>query len=122
MEDLHFDSAGGSFARRLREGYDGSLEHAKEWEASEGEAGEEQKAAQEEEAQNAALEEEERLERERKRAEMIRKVKKFLYDNKDALILSGQLAIVALVCVAGIKNDLVPDACCKKKKKKKKRK
>ena len=49
----------------------------------------------------------------------IEKVKKFLLDNKDILILSGQLALVALVCVVGIKNDLTPEQCCKKKRKKK---
>ena len=54
-------------------------------------------------------------------AETIEKVKKFLLDNKDILILSGQLALVALVCVVGIKNDLTPDRCCKKRRKKKRK-
>jgi len=54
------------------------------------------------------------------------KVKDFLLKNKDALILSGQLALVLAVCVAGIKNDLAPQDCrckkCRKKKKKKRKK
>lgn len=51
------------------------------------------------------------------------KIKDFLLENKDILILGGQLALVLLVCAAGIKNDLTADGCCKKcRKKKKKRK
>ena len=51
------------------------------------------------------------------------KVKEFLLENKDVLILSGQLALVVLVCAVGIRNDLIPDGCCQKcRKKKKKRK
>lgn len=57
----------------------------------------------------------------KKAAETIEKIKKFLLENKDILILSGQLALVTLVCVVGIKNDLTPDSCCKKKKKKKRK-
>lgn len=55
------------------------------------------------------------------RQETARKVKKFLVENKDALILAGQLTLVVVVCIAGIKNDIMPD-CCRKKKKRKKRK
>lgn len=63
----------------------------------------------------------ERLEKERKRKEAIQRAKSFLYENRDLLILSGQLALVVLVCAVGIKNDLMPDGCCKKKKKKRKK-
>ena len=62
-----------------------------------------------------------RLEKERKRREAIQRTKSFLYENRDVLILSGQLALVVLVCTVGIKNDLMPDGCCKKKKKKRKK-
>lgn len=54
------------------------------------------------------------------------KVKEFLLKNKDALFLGGQLALVALVCVMGIRNDLEPQDCrcrrCRKKRKKKRKK
>lgn len=88
---------------------------------------EEEKLAEEEkqesDAQEKEKQEKEKQENERKRAEAIAKVKDFLLENKDILILSGQLALVVLVCAAGIKNDLIPDGCCKKcRKKKKKRK
>ena len=53
-------------------------------------------------------------------------VLKFVRDNKDALLLAGQLALVALICVAGIRNDLEPQDCrcrkCRKKRKKKRKK
>lgn len=55
-----------------------------------------------------------------KRQETARKVKKFLVENKDVLILAGQLTLVTIVCIAGIKNDIMPD-CCRKKKRRKKR-
>ena len=54
------------------------------------------------------------------------KVEDFLVKNKDALLLGGQLALVVLVCVAGIRNDLEPQNCCcrkcRKKRKKKRKK
>lgn len=71
----------------------------------------------------AASEEEEaakKAEREAKRQETIRRIKTFLLENKDALILAGQLTLVTIVCVVSIRNDLTPD-CCKKKKRRKKR-
>ena len=80
--------------------------------------GNEQDAPETEQAA-AGAEQEENGEQEKSMAETIEKVKKFLLDNKDILILSGQLALVALVCVVGIKNDLTPEQCCKKKHKKK---
>ena len=53
-------------------------------------------------------------------------VKGFLLKNKDALFLAGQLALVVLVCAAGIRNDLEPQDCrcrrCRKKRKKKRKK
>ena len=71
------------------------------------------------EQQEDNCEQEEGHEQEKSMAETMEKVKKFLLDNKDILILSGQLALVALVCVVGIKNDLIPEHCCKKRRKKK---
>ena len=59
------------------------------------------------------------------KSEVLEKVKGFLLENKDALMLAGQIAIVAMICVAGIRNDMEPrDCCCKRcrKKRKKKRK
>lgn len=75
---------------------------------------------EDEEAVKAEEEAEKARQKELKKQETIRKVKTFLLENKDILILSGQLALVTLICVAGIKNDLTPD-CCKKKKKRKKK-
>ena len=59
------------------------------------------------------------------KSEMLEKVKGFLLENKDALLLAGQIAIVAMICVAGIRNDMEPQNCCCRrcrKKRKKKRK
>lgn len=51
------------------------------------------------------------------------KVKAFLLENKDVLLFSGQIALVVLVCVVGIRNDLAPQDCrCKKCRKKKRKK
>lgn len=75
---------------------------------------------EDQEAAKAEEEAEKARQKELKKQETIRKVKTFLLENKDILLLSGQLALVTLVCVAGIKNDLTPD-CCKKKKKRKKK-
>lgn len=47
------------------------------------------------------------------------KIKGFLLKNVNSIILAGQMLLVVIVCVAGIKNDLQPD--CKKKKKKKRK-
>lgn len=63
---------------------------------------------------------ERKAQREAERQEKIRRVKAFLLENKDALILAGQLTLVAVVCVVSIRNELMSD-CCKKKKRRKKR-
>lgn len=149
MEDKNVESTSGSFASRLRGSWDEdnagrfSGESARmpesarggnpDGERAKGEdpMGENPLGKESEETSQAsdlaneedeeARKEAERLEKERKRAETIQKIKTFLYENKDALILSGQLAVVALVCVVGIKNDLLPEGCCKKKRKKKRK-
>ena len=60
------------------------------------------------------------------KAKPLDQAKEFLIENKDMLFLAGQLALVALVCVAGIRNDLEPQDCrcrrCRKKRKKKRKK
>lgn len=66
------------------------------------------------------LEAEKKAQRQEKMRETVRKVKAFLLENKDVLILAGQLTLVTIVCVTSIRNELTPD-CCKKKKKRKKR-
>ncbi len=66
------------------------------------------------------LEAEKKAQRQEKMRETVRKVKAFLLENKDVLILAGQLTLVTIVCVTSIRNELTP-ACCKKKKKRKKR-
>lgn len=53
--------------------------------------------------------------------ELWQKIGDFLLKNKDELLLAGQLGLVALICLVGIRNDLVPPQCCKKKRKKKRR-
>lgn len=58
-----------------------------------------------------------KAQRQEKRQEAIRRVKAFLLDNKDVLILAGQLTLVTIVCVTSIRNELTPN-CCKKKRKK----
>ncbi len=63
---------------------------------------------------------ERKAQREAKKQENIRRVKAFLLENKDALILAGQLTLVAVGCVVSIRNELTSD-CCKKKKRRKKR-
>lgn len=76
-----------------------------------------------EEGENAPETSEEKVEDKKKASE---RIKEFLLKNKDVIILSGQLALVLAVCVAGIKNDLAPQDCrckkCRKKKKKKRKK
>jgi len=89
--------------------------------AKEAEEVNEDPAKEAEESAEDPAKEAERLEKERKRKEAIQRAKSFLYENRDLLILSGQLALVVLVCAVGIKNDLMPDGCCKKKKKKRKK-
>ncbi|MBQ3905630.1 MAG: hypothetical protein II743_02585 [Lachnospiraceae bacterium] len=53
------------------------------------------------------------------------KAKDFLLKNKDLLLLSGQLALAAVVVFCGIRNDLEPQDCkckrCRKKRKKRKK-
>ena len=57
--------------------------------------------------------------------EMLNQVKTFLLEHKDELILGGQIAMVVLICAAGIRNDMEPQCCqcrrCRKKKKKRKK-
>ena len=56
------------------------------------------------------------------KAEVLEKVKGFLLENKDALMLAGQIAIVAMICVAGIRNDMEPQNCCCRRCRKKRKK
>ncbi|MBO4515318.1 MAG: hypothetical protein J5721_06545 [Lachnospiraceae bacterium] len=57
--------------------------------------------------------------------QILEKTKEFLIKNKDLLFLGGQLALVTLVVVSGIRNDLEPQDCrckrCRKKRKKRKK-
>ena len=55
-------------------------------------------------------------------SEVLEKVKGFLVENKDVLLLAGQLAIVAMICVAGIRNDMEPQNCCCRRCRKKRKK
>jgi hypothetical protein len=54
------------------------------------------------------------------------KVKKFLLEKKDVLLFGGQIALVLLVLVKGIQNDLAPQDCkckrCQRKRKKRRKK
>lgn len=56
-----------------------------------------------------------------KTGEFLNTAKDFLWKNMDALVLTGQLLLVAVVCIAGIKKDL-PTADPGRKKRRKKRK
>jgi len=57
---------------------------------------------------------------------MLDKVKKFLLEKKDVLLFGGQIALVLLVLVKGIQNDLAPQDCkckrCQRKRKKRRKK